>query len=285
VLLLLAAASACSAGGAGNGHGGGSGGPALVTLSPAAEPAVIEWLRREPPEKVSVGPGGLWYGPPQGPRARYLFAPPERAADLALFARTYAPFRLAGAGAEGELDFRGRGAAAAGATERRMIGEWVRQVVADATGGTASPFGLVLAWHRGAGTGGVCDDLEIYGGGEVRASSCGHDEVTGRLAVDRLARLYDWEDRFAPFQAAGEEGPRADSLLARLIFAGRGRRAAAAADIAGIEALAETLHHEMTGAPGEAGAAPDATPERGTAAEQGAAPQRGTAPERGTVPD
>jgi hypothetical protein len=229
-----------------------------VTLSPAAEPAVIEWQRREPPEKVSVGPGGFWFGPPQGPRARYLFAPPERAADLALFARTYAPFRQTGA--EGDLDFRGHGVAA-GATERRMIAEWVRQVVADATGDAgSSPYGLALAWHRGAGTGGVCDDLEIYGGGEVRASSCGQGEITGRLAVDRLSRLYDWVDRFAPFQAAGEEGPRADSLLARLIFAGHGRRQATAADVAAIEALAETLHHEMTAGGSEQAGVPPVTP-------------------------
>ncbi len=257
--LLLTAALGCSAGGAGKGPGGGRPGPGVVTLSPAAEPAVIEWQRREPPERVSIGPGGFWFGAPEGPRARYLFVPAERAADLALFARTFAPFRQTGA--EGSLDFRGRGSAAAGATERRMIAEWARQVVADATGGAgSSPYGLALAWHRGAGTGGVCDDLEIYRSGEVRASSCSGAATAGRLGTDRLARLYGWVDGLAPFQAAGVEGPRADSLLARLIFAGSGRRPASPSDIAAIETLAEALHHEMTGEPEPAGAADEEPP-------------------------
>jgi hypothetical protein len=257
---------------------------------PAAAPAAARQPVR-PGERVSIDLGGLWLGPENGARARYLFTRRQRADELASFARAYAPFRQFDS--DGELVFRGRGAAAPGASERRMIAEWTRRVVAEvggdlqrepawpreaapaylqgeppacagcpsptlagrpiypggAAGGGPSPFGLAFAWHRGAATGGVCDDLTVYLSGEVRAGSCGAGpQVEGRLSGERLERLYAWVDGLEPFQAAGEQEVRADALIERLVFAGSGRRRASPEDIAAIESLAGSLHHELLAA-------------------------------------
>jgi len=199
-----------------------------------------------PLQRVTIDLGGLWVGPDdprQGPRVHYLFARRRRLEDLAQFVRAYAPFRAS------ELDFRGRGAVQASAAERRMIGEWTRAVTVEAVGdsGSPSPYGLAFAWHRGAATGGVCDDLVVYLTGEVRAGSCGAGaEVGGRLAGERLQRLYAWVDGLAAFQDAGEQELRAGALLDRLIFAGSGRQRASPGEIAAIEAFAGALHRELT---------------------------------------
>ncbi len=197
---------------------------------------------------MTIDLGGLWVGPDdprEGPRVHYLFARRRRTEDLAQFVRDYAPFQAS------ELVFRGRGAVQASAAERRMIGEWTRAVAVEAVGdaGSPSPYGLAFAWHRGAATGGVCDDLVVYLTGEVRAGSCGAGaEVSGRMAGERLQRLYAWIDGLAAFQDAGEQELRAGALLDRLIFAGRGRQRASPGEIAAIEAFAGALHRELTAA-------------------------------------
>ncbi|HEY6323563.1 MAG TPA: hypothetical protein VJA16_18635, partial [Thermoanaerobaculia bacterium] len=289
---LLALAGAACAG------GGKSGAPpdataAAPVLSPAAATALIEWRRpaglpgvaapaADVPgsrpaaapapgaapgpgavllQRVTIDLGGLWLGPDdprEGPRVHYLFARRRRTEDLAQFVRDYAPFQAS------DLVFRGRGTVQASAAERRMIGEWTRAVAVEAVGdaGSPSPYGLAFAWHRGAATGGVCDDLVVYLTGEVRAGSCGAGaEVGGRLAGERLQRLYAWVDGLAAFQDAGEQELRAGALLDRLIFAGRGRQRASPGEIAAIEAFAGSLHRELTAtAPAPAVEGPAATP-------------------------
>jgi hypothetical protein len=283
-------------------------------LSPAADPALIEWRRpatvpgggppaaplpgrpaaprgTAPRERVSIGLGGLWIGPENpedGPRVHYLFARRRRSDDLSQLVHAFAPFQLPAPGGEareqdGELTFRGRGAAEAPPAERRMIAEWTRAVTVEAAGDSGSPslYGLAFTWHRGAVAGGVCDDLAVYLSGEVSAGSCGAGaEIGGRLAGERLQRLYGWVDGLAAFQDAGEQGVRADALLERLIFAGRGRRAASREDVAAIEAFAGALHHELTisgtGAAEATAVAvqrpPAGVPRRPTAAESSGAP-------------
>jgi hypothetical protein len=329
--LLGLAAGACAAGEPSGRVGGPTGGAAAVTLSPAADPALIEWRRpapppdrpaamaspapspgrppaAAPPELVSIGLGGLWIGleprhprrasepgkardprRPAGPdpaestedtpRAHYRFARRQRADDLARFAHEFAPFRLAANGTPGvggtgrggpggdgglggELVFRGRGATAASAAERRMIFEWTRAVTVEAGGGgIPMPYGLALAWHRGAAGSVVCDDLAVYLSGEVRAASCGAvADLGGRLQGERLERLYGWIDGLAPFQETGEQGVRADALLERLIFAGRGRRQASRQEVAAITAFAGALHRELAASAGAAPAPAGATP-------------------------
>jgi hypothetical protein len=281
--LLALTAAACTGGGK---SGAAPDAAAAPVLSPAAATALIEWWRpaalpgvsAPPPavpgsgpaaapapgtapgaapgaaprpgavplQRVTIDLGGLWVGPDdprEGPRVHYVFARRRRTEDLAQFVRDYAPFRAS------ELVFRGRGTVQASAAERRMIGEWTRAVEVEAVGdaGSPSPYGLAFAWHRGAATGGVCDDLVVYLTGEVRAGSCGAGaEVGGRLAGERLQRLYAWVDGLAAFQDAGEQELRAGALLDRLIFAGRGRQRASPGEIAAIEAFAGSLHRELT---------------------------------------
>ena len=328
--LFALAAAACTAGGqSGAAPAGATAAPARP---PAATTALIEWLRpaplpgvrtspaagpgpgpaAAPRERVAIDLGGMWVGPenPQdGPRAHYLFARRQRAEDLAQLVRDYAPFRVigqgdgarsggvvggsvGGGGGAAELIFRGRGAAQASATERRMIEEWTRTAEIEAVGvvdaasavndvGAPSPVGLAFAWHRGAASGGICDDLVVYLTGEVRAGSCGAgSEVGGRLAAERLQRLYTWIDGFAAFQAAGKQELRAGALLDRLIFAGRGRQRATPGDIAAIEAFAGSLHRELTAAASPAPSlAATAIPRTPAAARKAAPPPPAERPE------
>jgi hypothetical protein len=211
-----------------------------------AEPKVLVELRRgrNPRQVVLIGRGGALVGPAGGPLSRTVFSSRERAGDLRFFQRRYAPFRMPVPG--GELVFRGRGRARAGAAERRMIAEWALLVAVEAAGRTESAvYGLALAWHRG-GAPGICDDVSVYLTGEVRASSCSWDEeIRGRLAPENLPRLYDWFDRLAPFQAGGGEADLAGGTESRLIFAGRGREEAGKAEIAAIQAFAPALFREL----------------------------------------
>jgi hypothetical protein len=223
----------------------------------------IELLRgQEPRERILVGDGGLAVGAVGGPLTRLLFSSPGRVSDLRSLLQTYKPFQAHAP--EGELVFRGRGAAVAGPVERRMILEWVRQVAAEAAGGrTSAAFGLALAWHRGAGPGN-CDDVSVYLTGEVQASSCASKApVSGHLAPGPLGQLYGWFDRLKPLQVSGSvtEGRTESSM--RLIFAGHGPAAASPADIQALQAFALELQRELAVRRGGGAAAPAPVPVNG----------------------
>lgn len=224
---------------------------------------------------VRIAARGVVIGPADGPLEWKFFAEPRRADEAWYFLRTYAPFEERTG--EGEVSFRGRGKARAGATEQRMILEWARQVAAESAGGRAgSAYGLVLGWHQG-GSSGVCSDVVVYLAGEAVATSCGWEgEVHSRLDPGALGRLYAWFDRLQAFQMGSEiqqgPNPRTGALDTRLIFAGQrpgqGGRPATAAEQQEIQAFAATLFAELaarkTGAP--PAPAPEAPGEK-TAAE------------------
>ncbi|HEX9671021.1 MAG TPA: hypothetical protein VGC93_16240, partial [Thermoanaerobaculia bacterium] len=200
----------------------------------ALRQAVIVWHRWERParagEMVLVDPGGLLAGAAGAPLARRLFVERERVHELAAFNRRWRPFTLRAA--DGELQFRGRGPAAAGAVEKRMVREWARMVAAETQPGTRSGvFGLALVWQRGdpqerGGEG--CVDLQVWLAGTARAGGCASAPAglavlprrprAGLVDPARMAALYRWIDELAPLQLAdageGREGPPARLLLA-----------------------------------------------------------------------
>jgi hypothetical protein len=232
--------------------------PPAAALGPAGvRPGTVELLRwQEPAERVVIGPGGVALGPSGEPLTQYLFVSRDRLEDLQALVRTYAPFRRKTE--SGELAFGGKGRAAAGEVEQRMILEWVRMVAAEMDGGRSSTaYGMVFAWHRG-GAVGSCEDLAVYLTGEVRAGSCAWDrEVRGRLAPEQLARIYGWFDDLAPFQFGGEEAIGSGREPSRLVFAGRGRQAATPAATAEMRGLAAALHRDLAGRrPGGGAATP-----------------------------
>lgn len=230
--------------------------------------SLIELRRwKEPEDLVLIGRGGVLSGPAGGPLARAVFSSRERDEDLRSFVRSYAPFRMPVPG--GELVFHGKGRERPGPVERRMIAEWARLVAAEVAGGRAgSSYGLVLSWHRSGGTG-ICDDVTVYLTGEARATSCSWDqEARGRLAPATLARVYEWFDELAPFQSGRGGEDLAGGTQSGLIFAGRGKREATAAEIAQMKALPAALFRELSGrapapvvpAPGTPAGTPSAPP-------------------------
>jgi hypothetical protein len=212
----------------------------------------IDWRRGERPrEHILIGPGGVELGASEGPLARYLYSSPERFEDLRGFLRSFAPFTIRGKGEE--LAFHGTGPAAASPAERRMVATWAHLVVAEAVAGRGgSAYGSLLSWHRSADAGGECDEVRVDLTGEVRAGPCGQSGGQnglpaaawhGRLADDRLRRLYLWADAWAPFQSGPEEEPPATPV--RLIFAGRGKTVPSAAERAAVAAFAADLYREL----------------------------------------
>jgi hypothetical protein len=234
----------------------------------------------DPREMVWIGTRSVVIGPVPGPLARKLFVEPRRSDFAWYLLRTYAPFERKTP--EGDLAFHSRGKVKAGAAEQRMIFEWARQTAAEAADGRGGvAYGLAFAWHQG-GSSLDCQDMTVYLTGEAVATSCGWDgEVRGWLEPGALARLYGWFDHLQPFQAGG--GQTADSLRpgaleTRLVFAGKGKRPAAAGDQGEIQSFAATLFTELAARRG--GGAPPPPP---PAAVPGA-PQGKTAPVMAAVP-
>lgn len=269
LLLLLATAGLAACGGGAPAPGSPNG----KEEAPAAPvpPWVGMELRRgqEPRELVRIGIRGAVIGPAGGPLAWKLFAEPRHASDAWYFLYTYAPFTRSAP--EGELVFRGHGKVKAGPVQQRMIFEWTRQVATEAAGGRGgSAFGLLLAWHQG-GPSGICEDVVLYLTGEAVATACGWEsEVRGRLDPEQLGRVYGWFDRLQPFQIASgrNEDARTGVLETRLIFAGRGARAATASEEAEIRSFAASLFAELATrrrggapAPAQPGASESAAPE------------------------
>jgi hypothetical protein len=279
-----------SGGSGGSGSSGGSGGvrssgssggeqriAARLPVGGGAD-SLIGFARwREPQEQVWIGLSGVREVPAGTRPTQRAFSRPQRAAELRSLALTYAPFRLRTG--EGELVVFGRGKAAAGLAEQRMVLEWARRVMIEAVDGArAEAFGLVFSWHRGAAAAGLCDEVSVFLDGEVHAGSClaglPAREVGGRLDVGRLARLYAWYDRLQPFQADGLQGVRADAALERMIFAGRGKSPANAGEIAAIGELGAQLDRELTAPPPPRPAS--GRPTSGTAAEKSPAKKPAT---------
>jgi hypothetical protein len=234
----------------------------------------IDWTRGERPrERIVIGPGGLELGPAAGPLTRYLFNRRERADDVRLFVRSFAPFTLKGNGEE--LVFRGTGPAAASPAERRMIDVWAHQAAAEAVGGRGgSAYGTVLSWHRSGDAGGECDEVLVDLTGEVRAGACGAaGPWRGRLSDDQLRRLDAWFDAWGPFQS-GSEQDQPGTAPVRLVFAGRGQAAPSPAERTAVADFAANLYRELAAAISPPAASPPAPPAAPTAAPPRPAPRR-----------
>ncbi|HEV8582970.1 MAG TPA: hypothetical protein VGX68_28215 [Thermoanaerobaculia bacterium] len=250
-LLLLLGLTACG-GDASSGSGTAPGAqpnkePAVPKLSAAPEVGIELRRGREPRELARIGTRGVTIGPEGGPLAWKLFAEPRRADDAWYFFRVFAPFTMKSPA--GDLAFRGHGQVKPGPAERRMILEWARQVATEAAGGRGgAAYGLVLAWHQG-GPAGLCEDVVLYLTGEAVATGCGWErEVVGRLDPGPLGQVYEWFDRFQPFQMGGDErdeSPRSGKLQVRLIFAGHGSRFTKPAEQREILSFAAALFGEL----------------------------------------
>lgn len=216
---------------------------------PGVGRVVVDWQRwQNPPTRIVIGIGGVAAGPAGGPLVPYLFLGPERAEDAHLFARAYAPFR-ARLG-RSELVFHGRGRTRPGAVEERMIVEWARRITAEQAAeqaGGGGAYGLALSWHRG-GSVGSCESVSVFLTGEVWAEACawGGDEVRGRLQPAAMGRVYGWFDALAPFQSTRQPGASGEAEPSRLVFAGKGARAAGDGDRAALESFAAALFRELS---------------------------------------
>jgi hypothetical protein len=205
---------------------------------------IVELARwREPREILRLRSASGEIGAAEGPLSFRFYSTPQQADDLWYFRRTYSPFQLRWGG--GELTFRGEGALPASGVERRALAEWSRAVASEMAGeGSERSFGLVFAWHGGGAV--PCEDVSVSLAGTVWAEACPWGgAVRARLAPAQLPRLYAWFDSLAAFQETpgGETGD--PERMTRLVFAGRGKRAATLAERQEIEAFGLDLAREL----------------------------------------
>ncbi len=221
-------------------------------LADAPEPQIgemlIEWTGNSDSgcTVAQIGPDGIAIGRCyEEVRLGLPFAVESRAADLADFVATFAPFTADTPA--GSVAFNGTGTEAATPAQQRMIAEWSRLVQLEAQGGrSGASWGLAFAWHREGGIAGFCDDLTVYVTGEAWATSCRgqnpQDLGHFRLDAEELAMLYQWVDGFASFEYEQRDPAVADSMTVRLIFSGAGEQAANEAEQAAILDFAQMLY-------------------------------------------
>jgi hypothetical protein len=176
-------------------------------------------------QAADFGRDGVSFGPCMGVRMGGKLVSPEREDELADLIATYAPFEAETPA--GIVTFTGAGSVIATAAEQRMIAEWARQAILEASAGrSGAGWGLAFAWHREGGIAGFCDDVNTYVTGQLYATSCKGENpenlVQRRMTAEELEKLYAWVDEYAPFEIIQDDGAVADSMKITLIFSGAG---------------------------------------------------------------
>ena len=211
---------------------------AQVILASAPPPQIgavrMDWREAgsQPCSQAQIGADGVAFGACGGVLMGAAFAHPQRAAELAHFYQTYAPFEVDSGVIQ--FAFLGGGTQTASAVEQRALAEWVRRTIWELQGGPEDPFGLALEWHRQGGIAGFCDHLRVYLSGIAYADSCrtGTVEPAGSyfLTLDELKQLYQWVDQYAPVEREISDSATADSMQIQLKFLGSGTQSASASD-------------------------------------------------------
>lgn len=140
-----------------------------------------------------------------------------------------------------QLSFSGAGSAAASDVLQRSILEWTRAAALSASGSEGAHAGLAFTWQRSGGIAGFCDGLMVYLSGEYAATSCkGKFQSSGLMYLpeEKLAALYAWVDRLAPFEIDHTDPAEADAMTVKLSFYGQGASPASQSDQAAIQAFA-----------------------------------------------
>ena len=171
-------------------------------------------------------------------------ADPHQADQLLEFYQSYAPFSAQTPA--GQINFNSVGQRQASPAEQRMIAEWARQVVTQASGGSIdAALGLVISWHHEGGSTNNCGDLAIYVTGEVDATACeGATPLEfGQtfLYSDQLEQLYTWVDTLKSFDL-NRANPAADGESVHLIFNGAGIEDAPADQMQAIQDFAAQVY-------------------------------------------
>ncbi len=189
-----------------------------LVLTYGAESCRVIGLQHETPS-VAVGPC-------RGAFMTYDWqTTPEAEADLNAFLDTYAPFREATPA--GFLDFNGRGQQSTNPAERLLIAQWVQWVGESAAAGRNDlEDRLVFTWSRLGGLAGLCDELDIYLTGLVRAGRCDDDtRPTLYLSSADATKLVDWLAVYATQRLERSDGAVADSLTEVVEIRGQGEQA------------------------------------------------------------
>lgn len=193
---------------------------------------------------ATVGSRGVAFGPCGGVLMLGQLVAEERAADLAYFVETYAPFKAETRA--GKVTFNGQGTTVATGAEQRQIAEWARLVSLEAEfGRSGAGWDFAFSWHREGGLAGFCDEVRISVIGRADLVSCGGEQiehlVSRRLEPEQLQQVYAWLDTLQGFQFERTDPATADALTVRLDFAGAGPTEATDADKEAIEDFAESL--------------------------------------------
>ena len=221
---------------------------------PAPPALVLEWVRA-PGETLRVDAAGQVSGRVGRHRARFALTPDERWV-INHWRGLSSPIDDAGA-RDGLRLLAGIGSRALAPEERRAVRETMDGACArtlpldviarrDLAGADrTSDREPLLAWHREGGIAGFCDDLVVMRGGLAAIASCRTAHAvrdTVWLAASDLAQVYAWSDSMGQTVVLHADPPGVrDRLQVVFTLQGSGRRAAAEAEKAAIEAWAAHL--------------------------------------------
>ena len=188
----------------------------------------------------------LQYGPCAGTLTSANYAESWGTETFTHFVQTFAPFTAKTVA--GTVTFTGTGATVAVPAEQRMIAEFARLAVTEASDGRGSDAGeTALTWHREGGFAGFCDDVAVSIYGAVSASTC-HAKTstplgTHWLTASQAQQLYTWLDTLKPFQITHDKPTQPDELVITAIFYGNGTTEASNTDKPNDYRLRPTVTH------------------------------------------
>jgi hypothetical protein len=229
----------------------------MIRLESAPAPQIGELLlrwrsqpdERTPPVVAEFGAEGVAWGMIGGVLMQGYFGAPQRQAELAQWAATYASFKADTPA--GHVMLQGRGAEEAPPAAQRMVAEWARLAYQEAAAGrSGASWGLAFAWHREGGIAGFCDDLTVYVTGQVYASTCRGSEpqtlAATFLSAEQMAQVYTWVDTLQSFGDDTTDPAVADAITVRMFFSGAGAQAASEAEQQAVKDFAAQLYTQLT---------------------------------------
>jgi Tol biopolymer transport system component len=182
---------------------------------------------------ATLSQANLQYGPCAGTLTNADYAEDWVTGTFMHFVQSFAPFSAKTVA--GTVTFTGTGTIVAAPAEQRMIAEFARLAVSEASAGRGSAAGeTALTWHREGGFAGFCDDVTVSIYGAVSATTC-HAKTstplgTHWLTASQAEQLYAWIDTLKPFQITHDKPTQPDELVITAIFYGNGTTEASNTD-------------------------------------------------------
>jgi hypothetical protein len=203
------------------------GGNVLLSRAPTPQigTPILTWQSAgQPCQSIELGASAVAFGYCGGAQMQSPYADALRIKQLNQWVSTYRSF--SGVTPAGQITFTGQGNQDASPAVQRAMAQWAMIIDMEAVGGHANdPLNILLSW-RGSNTSvGFCNEVNIYGTGEVFGVDCNSGAELGPLLMtsQQIDQLYQWVDQFNGVSIDSGDAASADSIVEHLDFAGQGQ--------------------------------------------------------------